>query len=502
MSAEGSVRRILVCECKQEISSFNPAPSGYEDFVVSLGEALFARHRGVQSEVAGALSVLGQRGDLALIPGYGAQAITSGGTLGSADFRRIAGEFLAAVRAAGAVDAVYFSLHGAMAAVDEPDPEGYLLQETRRILGEGVPIVASFDLHGIITDRILRHCDAISIYHTYPHVDFFQTGERAARLLLRILDGARPVTARVPIPALVRGNELITETGLFGRMIRAAQAIEASPGGLSAGMFIGNPFTDVPELCSNVIVVADGDPARAEREALAIAADFWAVRERLQQPLVPLDEAARAACEVRGGTVVLVDAADATSSGAPGDSNAILRALHDAGYTGRVLAPLVDAPAVHAAMGAGVGRELDLLVGGTVDARHRPLPIRGRVRLISDGSFRNESDGGTWHGGPTAVVEAGGLTLVITSRPVSLYDRSLFLAHGQDPAQFNAVVVKSPHCQPRFYADWAARMINVDAPGATSANLRSLGHTRCARPIFPLDEGLTFEPRARLFSRG
>jgi microcystin degradation protein MlrC len=70
---------------------------------------------------------------------------------------------------------------------------------------------------------------------------------------------------------------------------------------------------------------------------------------------------------------------------------------------------------------------------------------------------------------------------------VSLYDRSLFLAHGQDPARFDAVVVKSPHCQERFYKAWAAALVNVDAPGATSANLRSLGHTRCLRPMFPLD---------------
>jgi microcystin degradation protein MlrC len=494
--------RILVSECKQEISSFNPAPSGYEDFVISSGEAFFARHRGLQSEVAGALSVFGQRAGLELVPGYGAQAITSGGTLAAAAFRRIADGFLAAVRAAGHVDGVYFALHGAMAAEGEEDPEGYLLEETRRILSERVPIVASFDLHGIITDRILRHCDAICIYHTYPHVDFFQTGERAAGLLLKIVDGdARPTTARVPIPALVRGDELITATGLFGRMIRAAQALEASPGGLSAGMFIGNPFTDLPELCSNAIVVTDGDPARAEREALAIATDFWAVRERLQQPLTPLDEAARAAAATRGGTVVLVDAADATSSGAPGDSNAILGALRAVGYGGRALAPLVDAPAVRAAFAAGVGGRVELAVGGSVDPRHEPLPIAGRVRLLSDGSFRNESDGGIWHGGPTAVIEAGSVTLVITSRPVSLYDRSLFLAHGQDPAQFDLVVVKSPHCQPRFYAEWAATMINVDAPGATSANLRSLGHTRCARPIFPLDDTVIFEPRARLFSR-
>ncbi len=496
------MQRILIAECKQEISTFNPVPSVYADFVVRHGSALFAQHTGLQSEVAGALSVLRTHPNLELVPAYGAQAVTSGGTLRGADFTRIADEFLSAVRAAGPVDGVYFSLHGAMGAANEEDPEGFLLAETRKIIGERVPIVASFDLHGIITDRILQHCDAITIYHTYPHVDFFATGERAAQLLLRILAKAvRPVTARVVIPALVRGDELITATGLFGRMIRAAQAIEASAGGLAAGMFIGNPFTDVPELCSNVIVCTDGDPARAEREALAIAHDFWSVREQLQAHLTPLQEAVQQAAAVRSGTVVLVDAADATSSGASGDSNAILRELAAQGYPGSVLAPLVDPPAVQAALAAGIGGTVDISVGGALDPRFTPLPIRGTVRMLADGRFTNESAGGTWSGGVTAVIVADRRTLVITSRPVSLYDRSLFLAHGQNPAAFDLVIVKSPHCQHQFYAAWTARMINVDAPGSTSANLPSLGHTHCRRPIFPLDSGVHFEPQARLFQR-
>ena len=44
-------------------------------------------------------------------------------------------------------------------------------------------------------------------------------------------------------------------------------------------------------------------------------------------------------------------------------------------------------------------------------------------------------------------------------------------------------------------------MINVDAPGSTSANLRSLGHVRCPRPIFPLDDDVSFAPRVELYSR-
>ncbi|MDQ6905904.1 MAG: M81 family metallopeptidase [Chloroflexota bacterium] len=493
--------RILLGECKQEVSSFNPALSHYDDFTFSRGDELIAVHRGAQSEMSGALSVFMPRDDIELIPAFGARAITSGGTLAAADWRRLSSEFLDAVRAAPPVDAVYFSLHGAMSAEGEGDPEGYLLAETRAIIGERIPIVISLDLHGILTDRILEHTDALTVYHTYPHMDMFETGERAARLLLRILDeGVRPATAVVKIPALVRGKELMTETGIFGGFIRRSQAIEASAGGLSAGMFIGNPFTDVPDLRSNSIVVTD-DPERSAREALALAEDFWAVRGKLHEDLTPLADAVQIAKGTTGG-VVMMDAADATSSGASGDSNAILRALMESGYRGRTLVPIIDPRAAAAAFAAGVGNPVRTEVGGAFDPeRFPPLTIEGQVHLLSDGKFIAEFNAMEAYSGPTAVIIADNYTLVLGSRPVSLHDRSFYFAHGQDPKQFDCVVVKSPHCKPHMYADWCARLINVDAPGSTSANLPYLGHTECARPIFPLDADVTFDPQVRVFRR-
>ena len=62
--------------------------------------------------------------------------------------------------------------------------------------GPDKPIVISLDLHGILTDRMLRQIDGLAIYHTYPHVDFADTGARAARLLLRLLDGRRQADHR------------------------------------------------------------------------------------------------------------------------------------------------------------------------------------------------------------------------------------------------------------------------------------------------------------------
>lgn len=494
--------RIVVAECKQEVASFNPVPSRYEDFAVRRGHDFFEYHAAAREEVGGALQVLGERQQGHPVPAYSATSYTSGGTLAGPDFRRIAGEFAEALEDAGPVDGAYFALHGAMSAEGEHDPEGYLLELGRTILGEDIPIVVSLDLHGILTERMLRQCDAVVAFHTYPHVDFFETGARAARVLTGILTGrVRPVTARVRIPVLVRGDELVTETGSFGRTLGHAVAFERSRAGLSAGVMIGNPFTDVPSLRSNAFAVADGDPALASRCALRLAERMWDRRKIMQAKLTGLREAVRVAAGTQG-TTVLMDAADATSSGATGDGNAILRELRRSAFPGTVLAPIVDPGAVERAFVAGVGQTIRTVIGGALDPqRFRPMRIRGRVRMLSDGELVSESFGCRWKAGRTAVLEWNRCVLVVTSRPVNLFDRALFLAHGQDPRAFDLVVVKSPHCEPHMYRDWCARLVQVDAPGATSANLVSLGHSRCARPVYPLDPEVDFVPTVSLHQR-
>lgn len=495
--------KILIAECIQEISSFNPVPSHYDDFTILRGAELFTAHRAEKNEIKGALSVFEARSDVELIPTYSARAITSGGTLAADGWNRIASEFLTPLKNAGDVDGIYFSMHGAMCAENELDPEGFLLQETRKIFGEKIPIVISMDLHGILTERMMQHTDAIVVYQTYPHVDFFTTGQRAARLLLKILDeGVRPVMAMVVVPALVRGDEMITATGSIRHVIQAAQEIENGELGLAAGMYWGNPFTDVPELHSNSLVVADGDVEVAAEGALRLANIFWEHHEKMRVPLTSVPDAVRIAHETPRGTVVLVDAADATSSGASGDSNAILAELVKTNYQGRALLPIVDAPAVQAAFDAGVGKTIDVSLGGSLDPkRFTPLPVRARVKMLSDGLFRNEHARELWNAGNTAVLEIGSIVVVATSRAVSLFDRSLFYAHGQDPKDFNVVVVKSPHCEHHMFKEWATRYLDVDAPGATSADVASLGHTRIARPMFPLDMDFEFKPQVKIFQR-
>ena len=53
--------RILVAECMQEISSFNPLPSGYENFRVERGDEMLV-HQGLNTALGGALAEFKETG--------------------------------------------------------------------------------------------------------------------------------------------------------------------------------------------------------------------------------------------------------------------------------------------------------------------------------------------------------------------------------------------------------------------------------------------------------
>jgi microcystin degradation protein MlrC len=492
-------QRILLAAFIQETSSFNPVLTGLADFQVCTGADIRRVLGSTATEVGGALSVFDEA-EVDTLPAMVAWS-GSGGPVAEAELQELLNSFDDAIAQAVAdgCDGVCLLLHGAMSGQQEMDPEGALLQRVRRHVGDDVPVVLSMDLHGILTDRMVSGSEAILPFHTYPHTDHRQTGQRAARVLLRLLGGAQARTVRIRLPMLVRGDELLTATGIFGEAIRRCQRFEDDPRGLAAGVLIGNPFTDVPDLRSNVVLTVDTSAgpdaeAWARSEALAIATFLWTRRSQLQAPLTSLTEAIRLARSTEG-LCVFSDAADATSSGASGDSNHILRGLVEDAFPGRALITIVDAPAVAAAISAGVGTRTTVLLGGSLDpARHPPLQIQAYVQSIGDGEFTYE-DGTLAHGGRAAVlvinggpgVGGPGLHVLVTERHVHVMGRRLFLAHGLDPESFDLVSMKSPNGFRVHFESIAARIVPVDVPGSTSANLHSLPYQRCPRPIFPLD---------------
>ena len=493
--------RVGLVGIKQETASFNPVMSGYGSFAVCRGEDIVRGFASSDTEIAGLLAELGTAEGPEVVPGWFAEAVP-GGCIDQAALDRLTAELVESVAAMGPVAGMVVVLHGAMAGSADPDPEGTILRGIRKLVGDA-PVVCTIDLHAVITDRMLEAADCLVPFHTYPHTDQRSTGRRAARVLLSLLGGAsRPAITRVRIPLLVRGDELLTDSGLFGRAVAECREMESEGTAVAAGVVIGNPFTDVPDLATNVLIAAEGGRRKeAAGRAVELARFMWDHRRRFVADLVGVEEALDVVAATQGLTV-LSDAADATSSGASGDSTCLLGALLRREWTRRSLVPVVDAAAAGAACAAGEGAQIDLEVGGSLDARrHRKVALRARVQGVYGGRFTYEN-GRAEDAGPTAVVRAGACTLLITSRPVYVVGQAVYRAHGLDPASFDAVVVKSPNGFRTYYERIADRIVAVDCPGSTSAVLTSLPYAACRRPVFPLDPDTTFEPEIQYIDPG
>lgn len=143
---------ILIGELKQETATFNPAPTRYDDFSVYVGQELIDAFGETKTELAGALDVFAQSG-VDVVPTVAASAV-SGGRVVQADLDRLIQKLVQAADNHLDVDGLYLCLHGAMAGEQEGDPEGRLLEELRKRF-RAQSIVASLDLHAVLTDRMI-----------------------------------------------------------------------------------------------------------------------------------------------------------------------------------------------------------------------------------------------------------------------------------------------------------------------------------------------------------
>jgi microcystin degradation protein MlrC len=413
-------------------------------------------------------------------------------------------EMLTALSMAGPLDGVLLALHGAMVAEDEPDVEGAILEEVRRKVGL-VPVVVTLDLHANITHRMVGAADALVLYHTAPHIDVFETGLRGAAVLRRILvDGARPVRAFQKVPAVLpaeRANTQDPDSVSFTLRQRLID-LEREPGILAAGLATVQPWLDIPNLGGAVVVVADGDSARAREACRDLASEFWSRRRSYLPALEELGEAvrqARSLCEE--GLVALGDSADATTSGAPGDSTWLLSELLHHPWPRPALVTMVDPELVDQLYPQSPGMRWSGKLGGKRDSRNSPplvlsaeLERSFEARFVLSGHLGRNLPIDMGRG--VVLRAAGNVHVVVTSRSGPHFAPELFQAAGFDPFTAAIVVAKSPCGFRAAYRDRARAILMVRAHGCAPSDFWNYPYHHINRPLWPWDavEGWRPEP--------
>ena len=414
-------------------------------------------------------------------------ACEPGGPVDEAFFQATLTRMRAALAGAGKIDAVYISNHGGMSCTAGPDPDGELYAMVRGVVGRGVPVVATIDLHANISERMVANVDALISYRTNPHMDQAERATDAARLLRKLLDGTKTARGFVRLPLTPASVTLLTREGPYADAIRYGQT-KLGNGVLDVSVVGGFVFSDTPKNGVAVIVNAQqGADVRAV--ALDIAGRIWNDRTRFVKRLTSIEDALRLP-----GRNIWSDAGDNPGGGGTGQTTELLRRLCEADAQGVLYGNFYEPAIADAAQGES-----------EITARFTEgFTVRAKVVSTTDGKCVGRR--GIWAGraldmGPTCALQIGGITVVCISRRKQCADPVFFEMHGLDIAAARTVVVKSRgHFRGGFDEFFTPeRVIEVDTPGLTSPVLERLRFKGLPRPVFPLDADASWTPRAALY---
>ncbi|MBY5776967.1 M81 family metallopeptidase [Rhizobium leguminosarum] len=475
--------RIAVGGIHIECSTYNPVLNEEKDFRVVRGEALldapyFAFLKDYDAE---------------FLPTIHARAI-AGGPVSRATYEAFKGEFLERLKPMLPLDGLYLAMHGAMYVEGMEDAEGDWISAARALVGKDCTVSASYDLHGNVTQRIIDALDIYSTYRTAPHIDVEEAMRRSVSMLVKSLKtGVRPTLLWAPIPVVLPGERTSTVDEPAKSLYEMLPGIDAIDGVWDASLMVGYVWADEPRATAAAIMTGT-DRAVLEREAKRLARAYWDAREDFVFGCETgsVEECVERAIASPTTPVVLAESGDNPTGGGVGDRAEVLAELIARGATGVVFAGIADKAATEACYAAGIGAELDLSVGASLDTKgSKPVSGRFTVKLLHETSDPSDRQ---------AVVSVSGIDLVLSAKRRPYHNIADFTRLGLDPHRAKINVVKSGYLSPEL-APIANPNLMALSTGVVDQFVERLPRLRKQHPTYPFDKDFAFEPQVFLSAR-
>jgi microcystin degradation protein MlrC len=429
-----------------------------------------------------------------------------GGPVEQRFFQDYLSEIETGLKTAGPLDAVFISAHGAALAEGTDDPDGDLFEVVRRCVGPDIPVIAVFDLHANVSRKMIDNLSVFVGYRANPHTDIYERGVEAAKHMRECLAGTRTAIEMVKLPLVPPQISLLTAKGPYADLINYGQRKMAGDV-MNVSVMAGFAYSDSPKNGLTAVVTARNANRRtAAKLALKIAKRGWDTRERFKRAMMSLADAVQLAASVgrdrRRKPIILADVGDNPGGGGRGNTTYLLRALKSAGVQNVMFGVFNDAVVAGKAHALGEGATFTASFNSQEHQEFSlPFDCEATVVKLSDGRFvgrRGVLKNVSADMGPSALLDLGGIRLVVISHRCQCMDPRQFEMFGLDIAEARVVVVKSRgHFRGGFDELFKPDQIyEVDCPGLTSPVLANFTWTKLPRPVYPLDEETTWTPPA------
>jgi len=474
--------RIAVAGLHTECSTYNPVLAREADFRVLRGPSML------------------KDGYFDFLTHFPADFVTilharaiAGGPVERALYQRWKGEILEGLRAAMPLDGVYLALHGAMFVDGMFDAEGDLISAVREVVGPDAIIAASYDLHGNVSQRIIDNLDIFSTYRTAPHIDVPDTMRRAVTMLVRAIStGVRPGLIWAPVPVLLPGERTSTQDEPARSFYAQLHQVEEPSGIWDASFQVGYVWADEPRATACAVITGT-DRVAMERASVRLAQHYWDLRDQFVFGMETgsIKECVARAVASQTRPVVLAESGDNPTGGGVGDRAEMLSALMDAGAKETIFAGIADAAATEAAYAAGLGGQLSLKIGASLDPSSQPASVDALVACLlptEDTRLRE------------AVLRIGGIDLVVTARRRSFHNIADFTRLGLDPHGARIIAVKSGYLSPEL-GPIANPGLMALSPGVVDQFVERTERLHTPQPSFPFDRDFDYTPRPHRSAR-
>lgn len=416
-------------------------------------------------------------------------------------FESFLADVQARLSAAAPLNAVFISSHGAALTTQEDDPDGLLFECVRRIVGPHVPVVAVLDLHTNLSHRMTSALSAGVAYKTNPHTDLRECGQEAARHLQSMLNQGGGEVALVKLPLAPPATAQLVEPGrVYADLIATGQTY-LDEDILNVSLCAGFALADCSKCGFGVMVTARaGQRAKAEQVAHRLAKQVWQSRSRFVSQLTTLHEAVELAMatQSQGPALILADVGDNPGGGGGGNTTTLLQALIEADARSVLVALFTDPALAQEAHRTGVGQNFEAQFNRqSLDSFAKKYITQAKVLALSDGHFvgrRGLLQGSAKEMGLSALIQINQVCVAVISIRQQLIDPAQLDALDVDMASVRILVAKSRGHYRAAFPEFAPpnRMLDVDCPGLTSPNLKTLPWTKMPRPIFPIDDDVDF----------
>ena len=173
------------------------------------------------------------------------------------------------------IDGILLIMHGAMYVKGISDPEGFFIKKIRSKVSKNCKISLSYDLHGQMTDSIIKNINYFAAYKTAPHIDVKQTYSRALKMLIDgILKNKKNHIIWEKIPVLVSGEMSSTIVEPCKKIYKNLNIFNKLNGINDCNLLIGYVWADTKRATASAIVNCT-DVNIGKRICKKIALSYW-----------------------------------------------------------------------------------------------------------------------------------------------------------------------------------------------------------------------------------